>query len=102
MTQYLREALINVLYTTQGVGFKLKLLNAVYNCHFCLANETMLVGSGLDDVCTVVPDDANGLLENIQYYIEQDFPAEAIKKRKIVLENLLNNKKNAEKIIALI
>jgi len=102
MTQHLREALINILYTSQGVGLKLKLLNAVYNCHFCLANANMLVGTGLEEACVVVPDDAKGLLEKIQYYIKQDFPEEIIEKRKVLLDKLLNNEKNAEKIIALL
>ena len=102
MTQHLREALINILYTSQGVGLKLKLLNAVYNCHFCLANANMLVGTGLEEACVIIPDDAEGLLEKIQYYIKQDFSGEIIEKRKVLLDNLLNNKKNAEKIIALL
>ena len=102
LTQCLREALVSILYTGQGVGLKLKLLNAVYNCHFCLANADMLVGSGLEDACVIIPDDAEGLLEKIRYYIKQDFPEETIEKRKILLNYLVDNKKNAEKIINLL
>ncbi len=102
MNKHLREALINILYTSQGVGLKLKLLNAVHNCHFCLANANMLIGSGLEDACIVVPDDAEGLLEKIQYYIRQDFPEGEIEKRKAILSNLLDNRKNAQKIIDLL
>ncbi len=102
MTTLLREAKINILYTTQGVGLKLKLLNAIHNCHFCLANKNMLVGSGLEDLCILIPDNGEGILEVIRQYINKDFPENEIEKRQVVLDDLVNNKKNAEKIIRLI
>jgi len=102
MNTLLREALINVLYTSQASGFKLKLLNAVYNCHFCLANAKMLAGTGLDEACVIIPDEAAGILEKIQFYIQQDFPPKAINERKSLLNKSWNNKSNAEKITALL
>ncbi len=102
MNTLLREALINVLYTSQASGFKLKLLNAVYNCHFCLANMKMLTGTGLNEACVIIPDDADGILEKIRVYIQQDFPEKAINERKALLNTSWSNKKNAEKIIVLL
>lgn len=102
MNILLREALINVLYTSQAVGFKLKLLNAAYNCHFCLANPNMLVGTGLDEICVIIDDEAEDIVEKIKFYIKLDFPESAIMERKSILSECWNNKKNAEKIIALL
>jgi hypothetical protein len=102
MVGLLREALITVLYTNQATGFKLKLLNAVYNCRYCLANAAMLSGSGLDDACVRIGDDAEDILETIRDYIRRDFPEVLIEKRKELLAGFAGNEANARKIVALL
>ena len=98
MTQLLQEALINILYTNQASGMKLKLLNAVYNSHYCVANAKMLAGSGLEKVCVICPDDADGVLQTIRQYINKDFPLTAKAQREELLMETTDNKENAKKL----
>lgn len=53
MHRLLRDAQVNLLFTYQATGVKLKLMNALYEGRHCLANSTMLAGTPLADVCHV-------------------------------------------------
>jgi len=54
--QLIQEAHVNVLPSFQTSGLKLKLLHALYVGRFCLVNEDMLVGTGLDATVVVAND----------------------------------------------
>lgn len=49
----IREAKINLLPTTQNTGIKHKLLNALANGGYCIANTMMVEGTGLEDLCHI-------------------------------------------------
>jgi glycosyltransferase involved in cell wall biosynthesis len=51
LQQLINNAHINCLYTHQGTGLKLKLLNALFAGRHCLVNDLMLVGTGLEAAC---------------------------------------------------
>lgn len=51
MVELVQNAQVNILVTFQATGLKLKLLNTLYNGRFCLVNDAMLKGTGLDDLC---------------------------------------------------
>ena len=53
LNQLIREAKINLLPTFQNTGIKHKLLNALANGGYCLANTTMVEGTGLEDFCHI-------------------------------------------------
>jgi len=53
MKSLVNDAHINLLYTYQPTGLKLKLLHSLHGGRFCMANPLMLSGSGLDDLCEV-------------------------------------------------
>jgi hypothetical protein len=96
------ESAINVLFTNQTSGVKLKLINSLYLGHYCLANKKMLDGSGLDHLCIAVPDKPAKILECIKGYLHEDFPESEVKERKQVLSKMYDNHKNAQKIIGLL
>ncbi len=51
MFDLIRNAHVNILVTFQATGLKLKLLNTLYKGRFCLVNDKMLNGTGLDELC---------------------------------------------------
>ena len=67
MHRLLREAQVNLLITHQATGVKLKLMNALYEGRHCLANSTMIVGTGLAEACHVAdsPEEQRALLQRL-------------------------------------
>jgi hypothetical protein len=64
--QLIQEAHVNVLPSFQTSGLKLKLLYALYVGRFCVVNDDMLVGTGLEETVVVANDATsmrNGLLQ---------------------------------------
>ncbi len=102
MRKLISDASINILFTNQTSGVKLKLINSLYRGHYCMANKKMLDGSGLDNLCIAVPDKPAKILECIKEYLYKDFPESEVKERKQVLSKMYDNHKNAKKIIDLL
>lgn len=53
LTELLQNAHINVLPTFQKTGIKLKLINTLYNSRFCVVNNEMIEGTGLEKLCNI-------------------------------------------------
>ena len=100
MDRLVAEAHINLLYTYQPTGLKLKLLHSLYGGRHCMANPLMLSGSGLDSLCNVyrTPGEAIGMIEEL---MKIPFENEEIQKRTEKLQEH-NNSYNARKIISLL
>lgn len=47
------NAQVNLLYTEQATGLKLKLLNVLFNGKHCIANNKMLEGTNLERCCSI-------------------------------------------------
>lgn len=94
------KAQVNVLPSFNNTGIKLKLLNALYSGRHCLVNTAGVDGSGLENICTIANDGA-AFQKAITNLYETSFDEEDIKKRKVLLAGLNNNKMNAEKIMNL-
>ncbi|MCF8226181.1 MAG: glycosyltransferase family 1 protein [Bacteroidales bacterium] len=94
------NAHINLLYTYQPTGLKLKLLHSLHGGRYCMANPLMVSGSGLEDLCEIYnsPDSA---LQVIEKLMNQPFSQKMINERKRVLKDY-NNRVNAKKIIELL
>jgi hypothetical protein len=98
----MRNASIHLLYVKQASGVKLKLLNALYNGRFCIANSAVTDGSLLDHLCIVMPEDKMRLQAVIHHYYTKDFGAEEMDQRAKTLAKLYDNRHNARKIIDLL
>lgn len=100
MEELICDAHINLLYTYQPTGLKLKLLHSLYAGRFCLTNLLMLSGSGLDDLCEIYskPEQAVDLITEL---MQKEFPEEMISMRESALADF-NNQANANKIISLL
>jgi len=101
MFRLIKEAHVNILVTFQATGLKLKLLNTLYKGRFCLVNNKMLNGTGLDKLC-YVGDTAGELKQNLQAIFKIDFQNSEINIRKKVLAERYSNDKNAERLIQLV
>jgi hypothetical protein len=100
MFELIRNAHVNVLVTFQATGLKLKLLNTLYNGRFCLVNEKMLNGTGLDELCEI----ANNATEQkvkLKTLFTAKFQETEIIRRREKLDDHYSNEKNAEKLVEL-
>jgi hypothetical protein len=62
----MQRAHINIFWSSNASGIKIKLLNALYNGRFCLVNKPVVEGSGLEDLCEVVEDEKSLVYKAIQ------------------------------------
>jgi len=101
MMRLIRHAHINILPTFQNTGTKLKLLNALFNGRFVLANSAMVENTGLEQLC-VVKESAEEMNVALEELMQKTFEPEEIEKRKLILGDIYSNKKNAEKLLPLL
>ena len=100
MKQLISNAGVNLLYTNQVSGVKLKLLNALHWGGHCIANRAMLAGSGLEEICEIMPEDLNEIIRSIQYCFSHPFSEEKRKLREEKMNQIYNNQSNAQVLIA--
>ena len=72
MMRLIRHAHINVLPTFQNTGTKLKLLNALFNGRFVVANTPMVENTGLENLC-IVRDKAEDIKQSLHDLMLQSF-----------------------------
>jgi hypothetical protein len=98
MFDLIRNAHVNILVTFQATGLKLKLLNTLYNGRFCLVNEKMLNGTGLNELCEIA-NTAIEQKEKLKTLFAGNFEVDKIQLRRNILDEYYSNDKNAEKLI---
>ena len=101
MFDLIRNAHVNIIVTFQATGLKLKLLNVLFQGRFCLVNDKMLNGTGLDDLC-IIGNNAPELKNRLKELFKTEFSGDDISKREQVLTELYSNSKNAEKLVSLV
>jgi len=89
------KAHINILPSFTDTGIKLKLLNALYNGRYVVANNATIEGSRLDDLC-VIANDASSFQKKITALFLEPFTAGTIEQRRKVLDTMFNNEANAK------
>ena len=101
MFELIRNAHINILVTFQATGLKLKLLNTLYRGKFCLVNDKMLNGTGLEELC-VIANSSREFKQKLRALFNKDFGTNEIRKRAQVLEHRYSNDNNADQLIRLV
>ena len=96
--QLIKNAHINVLYTNQNTGIKLKLLNALYLGRFSIVNSLMVEGSGLEKLCTISNNFQN-IIQNINTLTKTDYTENHYTDKKLFLEKNFNNTIGVQKLI---
>lgn len=98
MNDLIQGAHINLLPTFQQSGMKLKLLYALFSGRHVIANDAMLYGTGLHDICAVA-NDAQAMIAAIQHLKTTPLDKQMRRRRAERLSNDFDNKKNAQRII---
>jgi len=97
MAELMANAQINLLFTFQSTGLKLKLLNSLYRGRFCLVNNKMVYSSGLEELC-IIEDNPTATKRIITELMERPFTQEDIDIRRVVLEANFSDRANALRI----
>ncbi len=98
MNELIANAQINLLYTNQATGLKLKLLNVLYNGRHCIVNSKMVEGTSLSELC-MVEDNIPQLKKLITITFTNEVSIQEIEKRKTVLLRDYSNESSYQKII---
>lgn len=84
MSHLVAGSQVCVLFTEQSTGLKLKLLRSLYEGRFCLVNDKMVEGTGLECLCEV--SDWDGLVGSMAALMDTPFLESHRLKREILLK----------------
>ncbi len=101
MIKLIREAHINLLVSFQTAGMKLKLVNALFRGRFCIVNENMVSGTGLDSLC-YIRNSAAAIRQTVEAMMNTPFAESSIEDRKEILLTQYSNTENAKKLMGII
>lgn len=101
MNDLIRNAHINLLISFQNAGIKLKLINALFRGRFCIVNEPMVSGTGLEKLC-YVRNSAATIRQTIEAILNAPFEQNRVDERRAHLESEYSNLENAKKMISLV
>ncbi|GGF62441.1 glycosyltransferase [Wenyingzhuangia marina] len=96
----LTKAKVNLLFTYQPTGIKLKLINTLVKSRIVLTNEMMVDGTGLEELC-VIANSTEEIKHQLKELMNTLFTDEDRSKRKELLKSF-DVKLNAQKIIDLL
>lgn len=99
LQRLLAEAHINVMVSFQESGTKLKLVNALFNSRHCLINTNMVDDDRILKICHLASS-RQEFIDAIQYLRNTPFVGHT--ERKKVLDEVFDDKKNAQKLLDLI
>ncbi|MEO6903871.1 MAG: glycosyltransferase [Bacteroidia bacterium] len=98
--ELIKNAQINVLPTFQATGIKLKLLAALYTGRHCVVNSPMVIGTGLEELCSI-QDQVDNMVYEIKRLFALPFDMAEKQKREAILLHNFSNQTNVKKLIAL-
>lgn len=100
MRSLVADAGVHALYTAQGTGLKLKLLNVLYSGRFVICNSNMVEGTGFTNSHHLsICDTPEQFISAIDEKIELPFSKEDILERAACLKNF-SNQINAGKLLS--
>jgi hypothetical protein len=95
MASLIAHAHVNLLYTFQHTGIKLKLLNALYRGRFVVVNSKMVNNTGLESLC-IIEDNPIATQRILTALMQTEFTPHDIDKRTRLLDARFGNRHNAE------
>jgi len=102
MNKLIRNAHLNVLYTTQSTGLKLKLIFSIFLGRFILVNNLMVENTDLAPLCEIANDEKE-MKKKILNIFDDYFTDEMIEKRKKILNDLgYMNEQNVKKLLKML
>ena len=101
MLSLVKKAHINISYSVNKTGIKLKLIESLFNGNFSITNSLTVSGTELEPHCIVI-DNAGNFTDTIRYLMERPFTRYAYDKRIKGLQAIYNNELNIYKLLKLI
>ncbi len=98
MQELIAMAHVNILPSFSETGIKLKLVNALFNGKYCLVNDAMVAGTGLESLCCI-SNNAADMERALEELYKKPFGVEDVELRKRVLNSRFNNEANAKQIV---
>jgi len=98
MRDLISKAQINILPSMNATGIKLKLLNVLYNGRHAIVNDATVKGTGFGPACHVAGN-ASGFKSIVTQLYHRPFTEDETVLRNSLLQNVFDNKKNAERLI---
>ncbi|MDQ6763672.1 MAG: glycosyltransferase family 4 protein [Bacteroidota bacterium] len=97
MNELIKKAHVHILPSFNKTGIKIKLLNALFNGKFIIANLAAVEGTNLAGLCEMAnsPQEYKSLLQDLS---ARNFTEKNIFERKQILEKAYNKKDNIEKL----
>jgi hypothetical protein len=95
MENLIQRATVHILFTAQVSGVKVKLIHALHSGGHCLANRAMVEGSGLEELCEIIPDKPEDIFLEVKKFISIRLSKQEIDKRMLTFDEIYNNSKNA-------
>ncbi|MFO7671802.1 MAG: glycosyltransferase [Bacteroidales bacterium] len=100
MDGLIADAQVNLLYTAQSTGIKLKLLHALFGGRHCLVNSEMIGGTGLESLCQLA-EEPKDMTDQLEELMKRPFIEQQVIERESALKEY-SNKAGAKKILALL
>jgi hypothetical protein len=101
MSSLISDAHVNLLYSFQTSGSKLKLVNALFRGRFCVVNDHMVAGTNLEKLVQVRNSSA-AIKQTIEALFSKPFDQSQIELRRATLEVEYSNIQNTKKLLELI
>ncbi len=101
LQELMHEAQIHLLPSFQNTGFKIKLVNTLYQGRHCLVTPEMAEGSGLEELCHVASD-SQTFVKYVKKLAETPFTQSDIDRKETYLNTYFSDIANAESISKLI
>lgn len=98
MEDLVSHAHVQVLPAFSVSGIRLKLLHSLFNGRFCLVNPMMTANTGLESLC-IHAEAAQDFKKRISEIFRIELKQSEIERRKLVLNELYSNSKNAELLL---
>jgi hypothetical protein len=100
MDELIADAQVNLLYTAQSTGIKLKLLHALFGGRHCLVNSEMIGGTGLESLCQLA-EEPKDMTDQLEELMKRPFTEQQVIERESALKEY-SNKAGAKKILKLL
>jgi len=101
MNELISNAHINLLYSFQSSGIKLKLINSLYCGRHCIVNNNIIENTGLKELC-YISNNVENLKKQVLNLFNISFNNNDIAHRKAILSDKFDVKANALKLCDLI
>jgi len=89
MRSLIQNSQINIVFSFQDTGIKLKLIESLFNGRHCVCNKTVVKGTGLEDLCYIANSPMEFIIQ-IKKLLSMEFSESMISLRKNYLKAYMN------------